>query len=122
MFSLNANSVMICYENRLSELASSLIVSMRASEPSVMKNELDLVRAIRETHSGPPDFSRRLVPHRSEGNKDMSVSERRTARRFILDVPLQLQRIKAPSLAARAVKAVNISSRGVYFTTDLPLC
>jgi sigma-B regulation protein RsbU (phosphoserine phosphatase) len=27
-----------------------------------------------------------------------------------------------PSLAAREVKAMNISTRGVYFATDLPLC
>src|SRR5229473_7939302 len=52
----------------------------------------------------------------------MSVSERRAARRFIINVPLQLQPTKTPSLAARATKAMNISTRGVYFTTDLPLC
>src|SRR5947208_16800583 len=52
----------------------------------------------------------------------MSVSERRIARRFILNVPLQLLPIKAPSQAARTVETMNISTRGVYFTTDLPLC
>ncbi len=52
----------------------------------------------------------------------MSVSERRIARRFILNVPLQLLPIKAPSQAARTVETMNISNRGVYFTTDLPLC
>jgi len=51
----------------------------------------------------------------------MSVSERRTARRFILNLPLLLQPITTPSLVAREVKTLNISSRGVYFTTDLPL-
>jgi Stage II sporulation protein E (SpoIIE) len=52
----------------------------------------------------------------------MSVSERRMARRFILNVPLQLLPIKASSQAAWAVETMNISTRGVYFTTDLPLC
>ena len=51
----------------------------------------------------------------------MSVSERRMARRFILNVPLQLLPIKGPSQAAWAVETMNISTRGVYFTTDLPL-
>jgi len=51
----------------------------------------------------------------------MSVYERRIARRFILNVPLQLLPIKAPSQAARTVETMNISTRGVYFTTDLPL-
>src|SRR6266481_6970062 len=51
----------------------------------------------------------------------MSVSERRIARRFILNVPLQLLPIKGPSQAAWAVETMNISTRGVYFTTDLPL-
>src|SRR6267143_4326596 len=51
----------------------------------------------------------------------MSVSERRTARRFVMNVPLQLQRVKTPSPVARAVNAMNISTRGVYFATDLPL-
>jgi len=52
----------------------------------------------------------------------MSVSERRAARRFIINFPLQLQPTKTPSLAARATKAMNVSTRGVYFATDLPLC
>src|SRR5258708_30949464 len=52
----------------------------------------------------------------------MSVSERRIARRFILNVPLQLLPIKGPSQAAWAVETMNISTRGVYFATDLPLC
>jgi Tfp pilus assembly protein PilZ len=51
----------------------------------------------------------------------MSVSERRTARRFVMNVPLQLQRVKTPSPVARTVNAMNISTRGVYFATDLPL-
>src|SRR5258708_39543604 len=51
----------------------------------------------------------------------MSVSERRIARRFILNVPLQLLPIKGPSQAAWAVETMNISTRGVYFTTNLPL-
>ncbi len=51
----------------------------------------------------------------------MSVSERRTARRFIMNVPLQLQPAKTPSLAARPIRAMNVSTRGVYFATDLPL-
>src|SRR6266513_1687340 len=51
----------------------------------------------------------------------MSVSERRIARRFILNVPLQLLPIKASSQVARTVETMNISTRGVYFTTDLPL-
>jgi hypothetical protein len=52
----------------------------------------------------------------------MSVSERRAARRFIMNVPLQLQPAKAPSPPARATRAMNISTRGVYLATDLPLC
>src|SRR5260370_7113603 len=51
----------------------------------------------------------------------MSGSERRIARRFILNVPLQLLPIKGPSQAAWAVETMNISTRGVYFTTNLPL-
>jgi phosphoserine phosphatase RsbU/P len=41
------------------------------------------------------------------------------ARRFILNFPLLLQPTTTPSLVAREVKAMNISTRGVYFTTDL---
>jgi hypothetical protein len=51
----------------------------------------------------------------------MSVSERRTASRFVMNLPLQLQRVKTPSPVARAVNAMNISIRSVYFATDLPL-
>jgi phosphoserine phosphatase RsbU/P len=51
----------------------------------------------------------------------MSVSERRTARRFIINVPLHLQPTKTPSPVARAIRAMNVSTRGVYFATDLPL-
>src|SRR5258707_1711731 len=52
----------------------------------------------------------------------MSVSERRAARRFIMDVTVQLQPTKPPSWAGRATKGMNVSTRGVYFATDLPLC
>jgi serine phosphatase RsbU (regulator of sigma subunit) len=51
----------------------------------------------------------------------MSVSERRTARRFVMNVPLHLQPVETPSPVARAVNVMNISTRGVYFATDLPL-
>jgi Tfp pilus assembly protein PilZ len=51
----------------------------------------------------------------------MSLSERRTAPRLIMNVPLQLQPVKRPSLATRVVSAVNISNLGVYFATELPL-
>ena len=43
------------------------------------------------------------------------------ARRLVLNLPLLLQPIKTPALAAREVDAMNISTRGVYFKTDLPL-
>jgi|SRR5713101_6990737 len=51
----------------------------------------------------------------------MSNANRRASHRFIMKVPLRLRSVKAPPLAECAVQSMNISTRGVYFATDLPL-
>jgi phosphoserine phosphatase RsbU/P len=51
----------------------------------------------------------------------MSGSDRRIARRFIMKVPLCLLPTKAPGVVEQTIHSMNVSTRGVYFATDLPL-
>jgi hypothetical protein len=51
----------------------------------------------------------------------MATSERRITPRFKLRTPLSFHRMEALSEGEQQAKAINISTRGVYFTTDLEL-
>jgi hypothetical protein len=51
----------------------------------------------------------------------MPISERRVTSRFNLHTPLSFRRMEAPSKQEQA-NAINISTRGVYFITNLDTC
>jgi PilZ domain len=51
----------------------------------------------------------------------MLISERRVTPRFKLRTPLSFHRMEAPSKQEQA-SAINISTRGVYFITNLHIC
>ena len=51
----------------------------------------------------------------------MLKSERRVTPRFNLRTPLSFHRMEAPSKQEQA-RAINISTRGVYFITNLDIC
>jgi hypothetical protein len=51
----------------------------------------------------------------------MGTSDRRITPRFKLHTPLSFRRIEALAEGAQRAKAINISTRGVYFITDLDL-
>ena len=51
----------------------------------------------------------------------MAASERRITPRFKLHTPLSFHRMEALSEGEQLAKAINISTRGVYFTTNLVL-
>jgi PilZ domain len=51
----------------------------------------------------------------------MATSERRITPRFKLHTPLSFHRMEALSDGEQQAKAINISTRGVYFTTNLVL-
>src|SRR5258708_13691545 len=51
----------------------------------------------------------------------MTRTERRLAERFSLTIPLRVRIAKAAALNHTA-ESLNISTRGIYFATDLPLC
>jgi hypothetical protein len=51
----------------------------------------------------------------------MATSERRITPRFKLHTPLSFHRMEVLSEGAQQAKAINISTRGVYFTTSLAL-
>ncbi len=49
-------------------------------------------------------------------------SERRVAPRYIMKVPLRFRPVKAaPHIPEQPADSMNISTRGVYFATDLPV-
>ena len=48
----------------------------------------------------------------------MSTSERRTARRLIMKVPLKFRPMEAPDDSERETASMNICNHGVYFATD----
>jgi hypothetical protein len=50
----------------------------------------------------------------------MTRTERRLAERFGLKIPLRV-RIAKPAAPEHTVESLNISKRGIYFATDLPL-
>jgi Tfp pilus assembly protein PilZ len=45
-------------------------------------------------------------------------SDRRSAQRLKMAVPLRFRSLKAPSIPEHDAASLNISNRGVYFTTD----
>ena len=51
----------------------------------------------------------------------MTHSERRLAERFGLKIPLRV-RIAKPAALERTAESLNVSTRGISFATDLPLC
>jgi hypothetical protein len=52
----------------------------------------------------------------------MLGSERRVAPRFIMKVPLRFRPVKAPPhIPEEPANSMNISTRGVYFATDMPV-
>jgi hypothetical protein len=51
----------------------------------------------------------------------MSTSDRRITPRFRLHTRLSFHRLEAISEGEQQAKAINISTRGVYFVTDLAL-
>jgi hypothetical protein len=51
----------------------------------------------------------------------MTRTERRLAERFGLKIPLRV-RIAKPAALERTVQSLNVSTRGISFATDLPLC
>ena len=51
----------------------------------------------------------------------MTRTERRLAERFDLKIPLRVRIAKSAALDHTA-ESLNISTRGIYFATDLPLC
>ena len=52
----------------------------------------------------------------------MAIPERRVTPRFNLHTPLSFHRKEAVSEDTQEAKAINISTRGVYFSTNLGLC
>jgi hypothetical protein len=51
----------------------------------------------------------------------MATSERRIARRFKLRIPLRFHRLNTLCERDQGENSINISSSGIYFTTNLPL-
>lgn len=51
----------------------------------------------------------------------MTRTERRLAKRFGLRIPLRV-RIAKPAGSEHTAESLNVSERGICFTTDLPLC
>jgi hypothetical protein len=51
----------------------------------------------------------------------MTQTERRLAERFGLKIPLRVRIAKSAALE-RTVESLNVSTRGISFATDLPLC
>jgi hypothetical protein len=51
----------------------------------------------------------------------MTGTERRLAERFALKIPLRV-RIATGVALDHTAESLNISTRGIYFATDLPLC
>ena len=51
----------------------------------------------------------------------MTHTERRLAERFGLKIPLRV-RIAKPAALEDIVESLNVSTRGISFLTDLPLC
>ena len=51
----------------------------------------------------------------------MTPTERRLAERFNLKIPLRVRIAKAAALDHTA-ESLNVSTRGISFATDLPLC
>jgi len=60
----------------------------------------------------PLSFRKSFVP--------MTATERRLATRFNFNLPLRV-RISKSATPERAAESLNVSARGVYFATDLPL-
>jgi PilZ domain len=51
----------------------------------------------------------------------MTRTEQRLAERFSLKIPLRVRIAKSAALEHRT-QSLNISTRGIHFTTELPLC
>ena len=51
----------------------------------------------------------------------MQENDRRFRQRFDLKVQVKIRNLDSPDLTEQQVESSNISGRGVYFSTDLPL-
>ena len=51
----------------------------------------------------------------------MRENDRRFRQRFYVRVQLKIRNLDSPDLTEQQVESSNISGRGVYFSTDLPL-
>jgi hypothetical protein len=51
----------------------------------------------------------------------MSLSERRRETRLALEIPLQFRPALQPLAPMRTARTINMSPKGVYFTTEHPL-
>ena len=51
----------------------------------------------------------------------MNITERRTATRLSLRIPLRFRALSNPTSPEQRAETVNISQRGVFFTTAFPL-
>ena len=51
----------------------------------------------------------------------MQENDRRFRQRFDMRVQVKIRNLDSPDLAEQLVESSNISARGVYFSTDLPL-
>src|SRR6267143_3579408 len=56
-------------------------------------------------------------PHRSN-RKSMPAQDRRSARRFIMKVPLRFRPMKETSVHEETAASMNISTHGVFFATE----
>src|ERR1700720_148841 len=61
-------------------------------------------------------------PFKAQDGGHMAAPERRVTPRFNLHTPLTFHRKEAVSEDTQEAKAINISTRGVYFSTNLGLC
>jgi hypothetical protein len=51
----------------------------------------------------------------------MKANERRYTPRFKLNIPLRARSVSIPESLPQSVECFDISERGLYFSTDLPL-
>jgi hypothetical protein len=60
-------------------------------------------------------------PSQAQQGEGMATPDRRITPRFNLHTPLAFQRRETPSEGEQRAKAINISTRGVYFATGLAM-
>jgi hypothetical protein len=63
-----------------------------------------------------------LTLHQAKEGEGMATSNHRITPRFKLHTPLSFRRMETPTEDQHQAKTINISTRGVYFTTSLVMC